>query len=299
MSNLHLCARAALLAAAATAVAATSASAAPTKPVTLSFAAVNGQAPVACGAPITGLGTTQATASLQDLRFYVSDVKLLRAKGKPVPVRLAKDNASRVTRGGAGVTLIDLEDGTAGCAEEGSGATNAEVRGRVPAGRYTGARFTVGVPFALNHTNLVGAPAPLDSTAMGWSWQFGRKFAKIELADPSGTWPGRSFLIHLGATGCEGNPASGEAVSCERGNRAAISLKGFDPAKETIALDLAALTAGNDITVNQADAPGCMSGPTDPECGGVMKSFGLAWKSDGSGPGIPIGGQTAFRAITR
>ena len=39
----------------------------------------------------------------------------------------------------------------------------------------------LGVPFPLNHTDITTAPAPLDLTSMDWSWQSGRKFAKIEL----------------------------------------------------------------------------------------------------------------------
>jgi uncharacterized repeat protein (TIGR04052 family) len=286
---------------------ATSAQAAPkgTQSVAIRFAAVAGDAPVACGQPIAGLGTTNATAQLADLRFFVSDVKLIRADGKAVALRpTAGKSAYRATSGSSSVTLVDLENGAGSCAAEGNAGTNAVVRGRVPKGRYVGARWTVGVPSALNHTDAPAAPAPLNSAAMAWSWQAGRKFLKIELTDPAGatgSWTAKTFLVHLGSAGCTGNPATGATVACKLSNRASIRLARFDPAKQDVAVDLKALLAGNDITANRAGAPGCMSGPTDPECGGVFASLGIGWRADGTGNGASPAAtpQTLFRAVAR
>lgn len=258
--------------------------------VDITFAAMAGDEPVACGTPIEGLGSTAQAAQLQDLRFFVSEVKLITRGGSFVPVKLAKNSAFRVTRDGIGVTLIDLENGTGSCAVDGTPATNAVVRGTVPEGKYVGVRWTVGVPFELNHTDAPAMPAPLNSAAMAWSWQGGRKFTKIEFADPggaTGTWPAKTFFVHLGSAGCTGNPATGQTVSCAASNRAAVRLKRFNPAKQLVAVDVKALLAGNDITVNGGNAPGCMSGPTDPECAGVFAAFGLKGK------------QTVFKAISR
>src|SRR5687767_3154402 len=154
--------------------------------VDIRFAAVAGDVPVACGQAIEGLGTTQRPAQLADLRFFVSDVKLVRRDGRAVSLKLAEDSRYRVTEGRSAVTLIDLEDGTGACAEEGTKGTNDLVRGTVPRGKYVGLRWTVGVPFALNHSDAPASPAPLNSAAMAWSWQSGRKFTKIEFADPGG-----------------------------------------------------------------------------------------------------------------
>jgi uncharacterized repeat protein (TIGR04052 family) len=258
--------------------------------VDIEFAAVAGEAPVACGTAIEGLGATAQAAQLQDLRFFVSEVALIRRGGKAVPLKLAKNSAYRVTRGGAGVTLIDLEDGTGSCSVDGSAGLNAVVRGTVPEGRYAGVRWTVGVPFALNHTDAPAVPAPLNSAAMAWSWQAGRKFTKIEFADPNGAtgnWRAKTFFVHLGSAGCQGNPATGATVSCAASNRPQVRLKRFDPARQRVAVDVRAMLAGNDITVNGGNAPGCMSGPDDPECANVFRAFGLAGK------------QTVFRAIKR
>ena len=74
----------------------------------------------------------------------------------------------------------------------------------------------------------------------------------------------------------------------------------FNPARQKVAVDLKDLFAGNDITVNSADAPGCMSEQTDPECRGVFRALGIDWRADGSGTGTsPSGRQTLFRLIPR
>ncbi|MDA0182207.1 metallo-mystery pair system four-Cys motif protein [Solirubrobacter phytolaccae] len=258
--------------------------------VDIRFAGVAGDEPVACGTPIEGLGTTAQAAQLQDLRFFVSEVALITRGGKAVPLKLAKNSAYRVTRDGIGVTLIDLENGTGSCAVDGTPGTNAIVRGTVPAGKYVGARWTVGVPFALNHTDAPAMPAPLNSAAMAWSWQGGRKFTKIELSDPggaTGSWVAKTFFVHLGSAGCTGNPATGQTVSCANANRGSVRLKKFNPAKQQVAVDVKTLVAGSDITVNGGNAPGCMSAPTDPECAGVFKAFGVS------------GTQTVFKAIAK
>lgn len=251
--------------------------------VDIKFTAVAGKEPVACGTPIPGLGTTAQSAQLQDLRFFVSDVKLIRRDGRSVPLKPARNSRYRYR----GVTLIDLENGTGHCAVDGTRGMNASVRGTVPKGSYTGVRWTVGVPFALNHTDAPAMPAPLNSAAMAWSWQAGRKFTKIEFADPGDHWQAKTFFVHLGSAGCEGNPATGATVRCAAPNRGAVRLKRFNPAKQQVAVDVKAMLAGTDIALNRGGSPGCMSGPDDPECASLFRAFGVAGK------------QTVFRAIDR
>src|SRR5256885_7293496 len=113
----------------------------PTGPqaVALEFAAKAGNLPAKCGTPIAGMGTTQATVDLHDLRFYVSGVSLINDKGEAVAVTLDVNDWQTKE-----VTLIDLEDGTGACADAGTQAQNTQVRGTVPAGTYKGIRMTVG-----------------------------------------------------------------------------------------------------------------------------------------------------------
>ncbi|MGD9695108.1 MAG: MbnP family copper-binding protein [Thermoleophilia bacterium] len=284
--------------------------AAPSASVSIRFAAVNGSAPVSCATPIAGLGTSSATAALQDLRFYVSNVRLVRANGTSVPLKPAGSKAFNLVAKGNRTTLIDLENGKGAC-NQGDAATNAVIRGTVPKGRYVGARMYVGVPFPLNHTDITTAPAPLDLAAMAWSWQSGRKFMKVELADPAGaagTWQTKAYMVHLGSTGCTGNPAAGGDVDCSASNRVPLRFARFNPATQKIAFDVGALVAGTDVTRNGGGAPGCMSGATDPECGPVFGHLGLHLAAQpGMGedmPGMMHGmqapsGQTVFRVVAR
>lgn len=275
--------------------------------VALEFVATAGDTPAQCGSVVPGLGSGAADAQIKDLRFYISEVALLRADGSAVPLTLAANDDWNLTAGEHRITLIDLENATGACSA-GTVATNAWVRGSVPAGNYVGVKMTMGVPFALNHTlysDVTTAKPPLDIGAMAWSWQAGRKFSKIEVTDPAGaegSWSTKTFAVHLGSTGCTGNPATGETVQCKAPNRMAITLPAFDAAQQKIAVDLKALLAGNDITRNQAGAAGCMSGGTDPECAGVFQALAIDWKADGTGTGLPMAGgaaQTVFRPVAR
>ncbi len=272
------------------------------KKVDIAFGAVAGATPVACGTAVTGLGSTSKTAQLADLRFYVSDAALISSNGTAVPVKLGADNAFRVTRRAGAVTLIDLENATGSCAEQGTKATNAHIRGTVPAGTYKGLRFTVGVPSKLNHSDVTAAPAPLNLAALAWSWQVGRKFLKIETADPV-------FMVHLGSTGCTGNPATGKTVKCSSSNRVPVRLKSFNPARQRVAVDIKALLAGSDLSGGMGsmsraagmdmEMSGCMSGPGEMGCGPVFGALGIAWSDTTGGGAASASKQTVFRAIGR
>lgn len=265
--------------------------------VEIGFTAVNGtQRTVNCSTPITGLGRSGATAQLQDLRFYVSNVRMVRANGTSVKLTPMAGDEWNLTRAGQSVTLIDLEDGTGACAADGDKRMNDMVHGTVPAGKYVGVTMTVGVPLALNHTDPTTTPAPLNLIGMGWSWQAGRKYTKIELTKPTapGGAPGKDFMFHLGSTGCVGNPAAGDSITCRAPNRMKVLFKRFNPATQRIAFDIRTLTAGLDLTVDQGGAPGCMSGPKDPECA-VMRRGAIDWRADGSGTGRILGDGTLQR----
>lgn len=269
--------------------------------LTLRFAAVAGpsNAAVACGSPIPGLGRTPTDAQLADLRFYLSEIRLVDAQGKSVPLALAT-NEWQYTHGTDSVALVDLEDAKGACGVEGTAATNAVIRGTVPAGTYVGLRATLGVPEKLSHSDVMAAPAPLDLMAMGWSWQAGRKFAKIEVNPAGGvTTPSGSgsavvatYALHLASTDCSGRNDGSD--TCKRMNLARIELP-LDPATQQVAIDVAELFAASDIRSNQGGAVGCMSSTADPDCAAVFAKAGLDLASGGSA----VSPQTIFRAIPR
>lgn len=273
------------------------------KQVAVQFAAVAGNTPIKCGDLIPALGSTGTAGKLADFRFYIQDAALLRSDGAVVPLRLPANNDWQYTaNNGDTVTLIDLEDGSAECATEGNSATNALLAGSVPAGRYTGLLITIGVPESLSHTSTSTAPAPIDSLAMGWSWQAGRKFLKVEVTQPTlNAWPSDTFYIHQGSTGCTGNAGQGTVV-CSKPNRALVRLPAFNGSTQKVAVDMSALLAGTNITINQGGAGGCMSAATDPDCLKVFEALGIAWRADGTGSGLPVDSgllQTVFKAVSK
>jgi uncharacterized repeat protein (TIGR04052 family) len=227
---------------------------------------------VRCGDLISSLGSTATVAKLKDARFYVGNPMLLVRQPdlsyREVMITLETNQWNHAS-GAERVTLIDMENNTGSC-HVGSPETNFKLVGYVPAapdGTYVGIKFEVGVPFSLNHTNTVDMPAPLNNTAMAWSWASGRKFVKIELVD-SGTngsaWAASSgFSFHLGSTGCSGNPAIGQAVSCLRPNRMEFLANNFNVKTQKLAVNLTDFLVQNDIT---ATGGTCMSSITDPDC---------------------------------
>jgi uncharacterized repeat protein (TIGR04052 family) len=242
-----------------------------------------GDQPFACSkadkqTPMTysGIGTSGSTITPTDFRFYVHDVHLLDAAGKATPLTLEQDGKWQQQN----VALLDFEDKT-GLAVNGTPDTNAVVKGSAPAGTYTGVRFTLGVPAALNHADASKAASPLNLTGLFWSWQAGYKHARLDFTSTG--LPG-GYNIHLGSTGCTGSmtthhedaamPAS--SPNCSTANRPTVTLSGFDPQKAAIVADLKTLLSETNVDVNQGGAAGCMSDPSDPDCGAILNGFGLA-----------------------
>lgn len=268
----------------------------PQQPLSISFALTANGKPARCGAPLGPLGVGKTAATLRDARFYVQDVAVIDAAGKTVPLALTV-NAWQT----ANVALLDFEDGSGGCVG-GTKATNGAVTGTVPVGTtVAGLSFTVGVPPALNHSSTEKAPAPLDSAALGWSWQAGRKFIKVEV-DPAGGvakpdgGKAPSWYVHLGSTGCVGNPANGDSVACARSNRVPVTIAAFDPSRQAVALDLSSLFQGSALTKDQGGAIGCMSGPTDADCGPIFARLGL---SLADGKPVEPGRSPAFAVVAK
>lgn len=256
------------------------------QPVTVDFEAIVGDTPLACGKQYQGVGTADTTIEFQDARLYVSNVRVINANGKEVPVNLEQDNLWQYEN----VALLDFEDATGGCSDVGTKATNDRVIGTVPEGDYSGAVFDLGVPFDLNHGDATTVPSPLNVTSLFWSWQYGYKFARIEILNDQpamdmsgmaapgkgaaagdghgGSAPANLWPIHLGSTGCASPaPVVAPAAVCERPNLSTIRLEVFDPEVDTVALNIATLLEGVDVGQSlELAPPGCMSGFDDPDC---------------------------------
>ncbi len=245
------------------------------QPLTIRMRAMVGAEAFACGRAYHGIGTTQATVTASDFRFYVHDVRLVTPRGDTVPARLAP-TAPWQDRD---VALVDFEDGTASCAN-GTAEVHPEVTVLAPAGEYRGLAFTLGVPFARNHGDLAAQAPPLSLSRLFWSWNGGYKFLRIDLRASHGDSAATGWVIHLGSTGCTGEAGAKAPTTCAQPNRAEVRLPGFDPTRDVVVADLAALLARADVRRNQPQtAMGCMSAPNDADCGGLFASLGLSHPS--------------------
>jgi len=251
--------------------------------VTLTFQAVVGSETFVCGDTYDNLGADDLTLSLVDFRFYVQDVELKNADGAWVPVAL-EDTQFQIDD----IALLDFEDG---CGEVGTIDMNDQIVGTVPEGEYDGLRFKMGLPPELNHRDESTAPGPLGVSALFWSWRGGYKFLRIDsgrIMDNPDVW-----RMHLGSTGC-GNPedpTTPPESPCTNPNRVDVEFGAFDLDANVVVADFEALVAGAPLSTNAEGTPaGCMSPPSDADCGPLFENLGLPF---GEQPG---GTQTFFSA---
>jgi len=265
------------------------------QPVTIRFQAGVGDKPFACGENYSKLAKVPVTVA--DFRLYLSDLALLDEKGQAIPLTLDQDGRWQYQN----IALLDFENKTGACSN-GTETTREVIVGQIPKGSYRGLKFTLGIPASLNHADATLASAPLNLTSLWWNWQYGYKFLRLDLevgktATPAhshdamhmkemgamkgmegmkgmGGGGGSSFLIHLGSAGCD-EPA-GPRTRCQYPNRAEVLLPTFDPKKNLVRLDIAALLKGTNLTQNQPETgPGCMSEPNDQDCAGILAHLGM------------------------
>jgi uncharacterized repeat protein (TIGR04052 family) len=266
--------------------------------VTINFAARVGDKPARCGESYPGVGTSGATIMLQDFRIYVSEVRLLAADGREVPLKLTPDNQWQNDK----VALLDFENATGNC--NGNAPMNTAIRGTAPAGQYKGVVFEIGVPYELNHKDPTLAAPPLNYSGLTWPWRIGYKFTTIDFdtankpamaSQQTSSMPGMAasgFSIHLGSTDCgAGSPTTPPTAPCTNPNRPTYRLESFDFKSGKAVLDLGELLAVTDVTVNAPNsASGCMSFTNDDDCVAIMDRLGLSFR------GKPSAGQHFVKA---
>ena len=242
------------------------------EPVTIRFRAVVGGQELSCGRKYEGVGTTKSTVSPRDFRLYIHNVRLLTPTGEEIPLDLAQDDKWQLDD----VALLDFEDATGSC-RNGTPETNRQITGTVPSpAKFRGLRFTLGVPYAKNHTDLLSMPAPLNMTAMAWTWNAGRTFARLDFTS---TGTPRGFAIHLGSTGCTpSTTANTVPTTCAQPNRFEIVLPDFDPSTDSVVADLAALLAETDVDhATGGSMPGCISDPETSACVPILRRFATSF----------------------
>jgi uncharacterized repeat protein (TIGR04052 family) len=223
-----------------------------TATVPVPFVASWGGQAVDCTTPVGGV-------ALSDLRFFVSELEFRSADGSRIPAVLGENGRWQ----GNGVALVDLEDAAGSCLN-GTPDVNDAILAQVPPGDYRGLRFVVGVPFAVNHSDPLGASAPLDDTTMHWHWRSGYKFLRTGVQHPEGR-----FLLHLGSAGCEGTVP--DIRGCRYPNRFTVELDEWQPGM-TISVDVQVLARATGAPPGDVH---CESGPADPDCRALMPVLGL------------------------
>ena len=140
--------------------------------------------------------------SIDQLAFFISDLRLLQAE-KEVPLILSttdsqSDNIAliRFTRQDC---VMDNLASTAVKKEDSSQALFKRVQFVQPVQLNDDShlRFTLGLPFEVNHLNPLSQPSPLNIPSMFWSWRGGHKFLRLDMAAEGQAWD-----FHLGSTGC-------------------------------------------------------------------------------------------------
>ena len=232
----------------------------------------------------SGVGQDSKTIRPLDFRFYVHDVELLNSEGATVSVTLDANDWQYKN-----LALVDLD---AGATPE----QHAAVTGTAPKGTYTGVRFTLGVPHALNHTDHTAgqAPHPILSAenhaaGMTWVWLSGRIYARFDFNVLQADETEKKFVFHLGGTGAT-NPTKQEGsytgfdpsqTVMESPNRPVITLSDFDPTKDVVAADLKTLFANVNVESGGNYMPAPMTAQANnPDPKILLKNLGLSGGAD-------------------
>lgn len=264
---------------------------------TLSFGAMYDGAEVGCTSSLTGLGpNNDTTVGLSDLRFYVSNVRLLGHDGTELEHTLATNDFQYTSDAGS-VALIDLTGNTQGtCADnaiafaEGTARTNDKLTGMVH-GEIHGVEFDVGLPQSVMKSVIAtnsaeDAPSPLGE--MYWSWASGYRHFVLNFTVETGTTAGEGYL-HVGSRDCGGDGARAltDRDSCGVVNNPHVAMTELDAATDKIMVDLGALFDGVGFVTAIRDpnpphdvigmGPGvnCHSSPMQSDCPIVFGNLGL------------------------
>jgi uncharacterized repeat protein (TIGR04052 family) len=249
----------------------------PMRAVSINFRAVVGDRDFACGQSYDNIGVGKSTFTPSEFRVFVHDVHVVTRSGQRVAVALEQDGRWQ----NGDVAMLDFEDGTGPCSN-GSPDLRTTILGMIPEGDYVALEFQIGVPFERNHNDLASQPSPLSVTRMFWSWNAGHKFIRLD----GRTATNKSWVLHLGSTGCAPTgTASAPPTECVQRNAVAMRFDNVDLARDVIVADVAALYRESNLEDNQPQtAAGCMSGPTDRDCGPIFKALGLPFNDAPSAP---------------
>lgn len=149
---------------------------------------------------------------LKQFQFFISNVSLKDKQGS-WHSWLMKKNAHQTHN----IALIGQQ-----CIEREGGFNewNIDFLEKINLKKFTAIKFTLGVPFKVNHLNPLNQPNPLNDSSMFWVWQTGHKFLRLELQNTTENW-----FFHLGSTGCKAPSAvRSPKDECIHPNRVGVEL---------------------------------------------------------------------------
>lgn len=219
---------------------------------TLNFKALNGDADMNCDEPLEGVGPDGAyIMGVADLRFYVSDLTFYDENGSEIAVTL-DDNDFQLNHEAGTVSLIDLTSTDSGYCElatTGTARTNAQITGMTDdADAITSISFNVGVPQAVMQAVIAATddvsdtPSPLSE--MYWSWASGYRHFLLNFVTTNDTFTTVAVNsgIHIGSLDCGSTTkALSDQDECGLINTPEVVLDTFDPAVDTVTVDLASI----------------------------------------------------------
>lgn len=216
--------------------------------------------PLECGRIYEGIGKSNSSVELRDVRFFIHDIELIQANGEATPLSLKQDDEFQLrytkTDGSiGGLALIDFT-GTDSefCSLRGTSSTHTTINGRAPQAEYTRVRFKIGVPEQLNHVDGSVSPAPLNAYGMQWTWTSGYRHMKIDVKATTGDKIKPAYYFHPGAQGCESTTGSAAGpYLCSMNVAPEFELE-LNPETQAVEFDLARFYAQDDLNLGR----GCM-----------------------------------------
>lgn len=116
-------------------------------------------------------------------------------------------------------------------------------------------RFSLAVPFEINHANPLTQPSPINLAEMFWSWRLGHKFLRIDMSALEQANQPSTWNFHLGSTGCSSASSLRAPVKeCEQSNRNTYTVNVGENATDLLKLDLKVLLEG----INTNNETSCM-----------------------------------------
>ena len=213
-----------------------------------------------CFSPFTLAGKTWQYSQLQ---FFVSDVAVKNNQGK-WQVWPLKNNDNQSDN----VALLGDY-----CQSSKNKQSNWQLvfENPIKPSNLSEIRFTLGVPFLVNHQNPLLQSSPLNVPNMFWVWQTGHKFFRLDMEEVNEFEQKDNWQFHLGSTGCKApSPLRPPNKPCINGNQVTVTLDVNEHLSE-IELSLTGLFTNIVITKGNS----CQSETDNQSCHQLFNNIGL------------------------